>query len=441
MELNEAFRRIVGQHWRLLSACLLTGMTLGLLFAPHGNEYSASARLVLDTPDPVARQQSEAIADTAKAIATSPSQVSRALRKAGVDRGDPAAFAKQHVSLVALGSSGVLQLSVTDRDRQVSASVANALASLVINTRLGVTNGQADRVFADLDQRTVTLNRKIATADEDLNLLNVQIAEAATAREANALRAKHDAAQQSRDFLAQQRGVLESARVSLLSTSALRPRPSVISAATPPAKAEPSPWLTYLILGALLGLILGIGAAGLIETIRPTLVGSETVAGELDAALLGTLRSGAATEATTKDIGARLRLAAEAAGVGNVGLFAAGPAIDLGHLAESLSAVSAEAEREPFGTDRNPANGNGHAPGLRIQRFSPEGALQNNGSGTGLVLVAPTALKKTELTGVGHLLKASNLPLLGLITYAPPGVSHLVGVESTVARIRRVVSQ
>lgn len=441
MELNEALRRIVGQHWRLLYACLISGMVLGLLFAPGGAKYSASTRLVLDTPDPASRQESTVIADTAKAIATSPSQVGSALQRAGVDRGDPVAFARKNVTVTALGTSGVLQLSVTDRNRRVAASVANALAALLIRTRLDVTNGETQHVLADLDRQTADLSRKISSADETINSVTLQIATARTPEAANVLRAKRDEASRGRDFLAQQRGVLESERVSLLSTSALRPRPSVISAATPPAKAEPSPWLTYLILGALLGLILGMGAAGLIETIRPTLIGSETVAGELDAALLGTLRSGAATEATTKDIGARLRLAAEAAGVGNVGLFAAGPAIDLGHLAESLSAVSAEAEREPFGTDRNPANGNGLAPGLRIQRFSPEGALQNNGSGTGLVLVAPTALKKTELTDVGHLLKASNLPLLGLITYAPPGASHLVGAKSTVARIRRVVSQ
>src|SRR5919201_2823129 len=99
MELNDAIRRTIGQHRRLLAVCLLAGVALALAFAPHGKEYSASARLVLDLPDPVARQQSEAYADTAKAIATSPSKVSVALRKAGAHRGDPAAFAGKHVSV------------------------------------------------------------------------------------------------------------------------------------------------------------------------------------------------------------------------------------------------------------------------------------------------------------------------------------------------------
>src|SRR5919201_10536 len=124
MELNDAIRRTIGQHRRLLAVCLLAGVALALAFAPHGKEYSASARLVLDMPDPIARQQSEAYADTAKAIATSPSQVSAALHRAGVRRGDPAKFAQKHVSVTALGSSGVIQLTVSDRDARSAAAIA-----------------------------------------------------------------------------------------------------------------------------------------------------------------------------------------------------------------------------------------------------------------------------------------------------------------------------
>ena len=435
MELNDALRRIAGQHWRLLAACVLSGLILGLLFAPHGKEYSASARLVLDTPDPVARQQSQAIADTAKAIATSPSQVRRALRRARVERGDPAAFAKQHVSVTALGTSGVLQLSVSDRDRRAAASVANALASLLIRTRLDVTNGQTDRVFADLNRRTADLSRKIAKADEEVNLLSVEIAAASTPHAADALRAQRDAAGRERDFFAQQRSVLESERVSLLSTSAQRPRPSIISAATPPSKPEPSHRMVYLVLGVLLGFILGMGAAGLVETIRPTLVGSETLASELDAALLGALGSDA-SGATAIDIGARLRLAAQAAEVGNVALLAAGPDVDLDRLAESLSSSAAG------GVPTNPSeSATGHARTLRIGRFRPESTLSNNGRRSGLVLVSPTALKKAELSDIANLLKLSQLPLLGLITYAAPAASPLVGVKNTIERLKATVTQ
>ena len=433
MELNDALRRIVGQHWRLLTACLLFGLTLGLLFAPHGKEYSASARLVLDTPDPVARQQSQAIADTAKAIATSPSKVSRALRKAGVDRGDPTAFAKQHVSVAALGSSGVIQLSVSDRDPRVAASVANALVSLLIRTRLEVTNGQTDEVFADLDQRTAELSRKITTADENVNVLSLQIA-AASPSEASVLRTKRDAAQRERDFLAQQRSVLESERASLLSTIAERPRPSIISAATAPAQPEPSQRIAYLVLGALLGLILGMGAAGLIESVRPTLVGSDTLADELDAALLGTLTSPASTAAAV-GIGGRLRLAAEAAHVGNVALLATSPDIDLDRLAASLSSTTA------VGGMQSSEGASGHLGALRIGRYKPESPPVNNGRLSGLVLVAPTALKKAELSDIDNLLKVSRLPLLGLITYTPRAAGPFRRVKGRLEHFKTAVAE
>ena len=422
MELNDALRRIVGQHWRLLGICLIAGALLSLLFAPQGTLYSASARLVLDTADPATRQESGVIADTAKAIVTSPSLAQSALRNAGVERGDPGAFARKHVSVAALGTSGVLQLSVTDRNRQVAASVANALAASLIRTRLDVTNGETQQVLADLDRRTAALSEKISKADESVNTLSLQMATASTAEAANGLRDKRNEAARSRDFLAEQRGVLESERVSLLSTSALRPKPSIISPATPPANAESSHRLSYLILGALLGFVAGMGLAGAIEAFRPTLVGSDALAGELDAALLGTLPSAAATDATATDIGVRLRLAAEAAGVENVGLLAAGPDVDLGSLAESLTAAQpapAGGRRKTGSSNRNGHQRNGHQAGVAIRPFSP--SLSNGSRPSGLVLVAPSVLKKTELVDASQFLKVANLPLLGVIAYGTPG--------------------
>jgi capsular polysaccharide biosynthesis protein len=430
MELNDVIRRIVGQHWRLLAACVLGGLSLGLLLAPHGKQYSASARLVLGTPDPIARQQSVAYSDTAKAIATSPSEVSKALRKTGVRGVDPADFASKHVSVSALGSSGVIELSVTDRNRRVAASVANALAGSLIRTRAMVTNGQSNRILADLDRRSEELSGRIAAADDRINTLGIQIAAAATDAEATGLRAQRDAAQNARESLVQQRSVFESERVSLLSTSAQQPQPSIISAATPPSKPEPSHTMVYIVLGALLGLILGLAAAGLIETLRPTLVGGDTLAGELNTALLGTLAHDRAPAVAT-DVGARLRLAAEAAKVRNVTMVTAGPGVDLSDLADSLNA-SAAAEKPKVN-----GRSSGHSHALRIGSFDPENPPFNNGSRTGLVLVSPSALKKTELSDVEHLLQASQLPLLGVITYRTQERDLRRGLKSQIDGLKR----
>jgi capsular polysaccharide biosynthesis protein len=411
MELNEALRRTVGQHRALLALCLLVGLGLAFVFAPHGTEYSASARLVLDLPDPVARQQSQAYSDTAKAIATSPSQVKTALRRAHLHRGDPVEFAKKHVSVTGLGSSGVIQLAVTDRNPRAAAAIANALASLLIQTRLKVSDGQSEQVFADLDRRTANLSEKISAAQDTVNRLSLRIA----AGGSPALRAKRDTAQRTLDFLVQQRSVLESERVSLLSATAERPRPSIISVATPPTAPEPSHRTVYIVLGLLLGLIGGIGLAGLRETIQPTVVGGDTLAGELDAALLGTFDSRAAS-ANATEIGARLRLAAEAADVGNVALVAAGEDIDLDGVAKALNASVAA---QPVHTN---GNGDGHdsARRLRIAAFSPLDPPSNNGARSGVVLVSRPVLKKTRLNDAAYLLKASRLPLLGVIAYDAP---------------------
>jgi hypothetical protein len=171
----------------------------------------------------------------------------------------------------------------------------------------------------------------------------------------------------------------------------------------------------YLVLGALLGLILGVGLAGLIETLRPTVIGGDALAGELDAALLGTFdpRRGVAI---ATDIAARLRLAAEAADVGNVALIAADSKVDLEDVAESLSTSVAAQPGYAHGNGST----NGHPPGLRIGPFRAQDPPSQNGTRSGLVLVSPRALKKSQLNDAAYLLKASRLPLLGVIAYDAP---------------------
>jgi capsular polysaccharide biosynthesis protein len=409
MELNEAARRIVGQHWSLI--VLLVAVCVSLVAVQQRGDvktYTASTRFVLDTQDPQSRAEAAAIADTAKAIATSPSQVEQALRKARVRNRDAVEVAKHDVSVRGLGSSGILQLSVSDASPPVAAAVSNALAAELIQTRLNVTRGQAEQALTVLEQRIDNLTRKISGLDAYIDSLNLAVATARTAERANVLRSRRNSAERSRDFLAQRRGVLESERVSLLSTDALRPKPSIISRANLPEHADSSHRAQDLVLGGLFGLVFGLGLAGLIETFRPTLVGGDALANELDTPLLGTLPSDA-EEAwlATNSVGARLRLAAEAARLPNVGLLAIGPDTDLGNLAERLEEASAGA--------RIGAVHHGQ-PGFRVGPFD----LHNpslNGGGTGLVLVSPTKLKKADFAEISHLLRVTPVPLLGLITY------------------------
>jgi capsular polysaccharide biosynthesis protein len=429
MELNEAARRILGRHWLLILLVVALGVGVAALLH-RGDEktYTASTRLVLDTPDPESSQESAAIADAAKAIATSPGQVRDALNRAHVTGRDPEEVAEDHVSVRALGTSAVLRLSVSDPDPRVAATISNALAASLIRTRSDVARGEIQQVLSGLDRQIAELNQRISRTDAGIDLLSTRAGAAKDADRANALRVKSDDAARSRDALAQRRGVLESERVSLLSSDAVRPKASIISQASPPSSADSSRRLPDLVLGALLGLILGVGLAALIETVRPTLVGRNALAREFDTPLVGMLSRDPAEGIDLDDaipIGMRLRLAAEATDVRNVGLLPVGPYFDLEPLANMLDAASANPERVLVGALQTPTpdwEEKGEASqgrsDIRIRPF-PESTSLNHGGVNSLVLVSPTTLKKSELVDTSHLLRATRLPVLGLIAYKP----------------------
>ena len=441
MELNEAVRRIFGEHWRFIVFFVSFGIGVAaLLHITDVRMYTATARVVLDTQDPQSRAESVAIVDTARAIATSPAEVSAALSAAHVGGRDAVQVAEHRVSVRGLGSSGVFQLSVSDRDPGTAATIVNALAARVIRARLSVTEGQARQILADLGKRIDDLSARISFSNATIDSLNERIARSSNPETVNSLRRERDDASRLSGFLGQQRAALETQRTSVLSNDSLRPKPTIISRAEPPARADSSGVLPDVVLGALLGLILGVGAAGVIETFRPTLVGAEALAREFRAPLLGTLAGKPDDEEALQDataIAMRLRLAAGAAHVRGVGLVPMGPHVNVRPLAERLEAVSSQeasvaaaepGRREPVeavvaGRPARVAPGmlTGSPPRLLLVRpFEVQNASLSNGGGTGLGLVVPSTVRKTELAEAGHLLTASGFPLLGLITYARP---------------------
>ena len=130
MELNEAARRILGQHWRLIALFVALGVGVGALLH-HGDvkTYTASTRLVLDTPDPTSRQESAAIADAAKAIATSPAQVRRCARRGSRHRPGPGRRRQAGRVRSSPGHfSGPAALGQRPEPR-VAAAISNALAA------------------------------------------------------------------------------------------------------------------------------------------------------------------------------------------------------------------------------------------------------------------------------------------------------------------------
>lgn len=394
VELNEAFRRIVLQHVRLIACFVITGLAVGaLVHRATGKTFTTSARLALDTQDPASRTEAAAIADMGQAIATSPAQIRAALNRSHVRR-DVAGVA-HHVAVRPLGTSGVLELSYSDRTSHGAKTVADALAAQLIRTRLAISNGELQRALSASTGQIDGINRKIAELD-------------ATA-------ASDPAAAAQRDLLAQQRSTIESERATLLSSAALRPKPSIISPAVLPTHATTSGLIPYMTLGAIFGLILALGTAGLVEMIRPTVVGEDALAREFDAPLLGRL-SGvpgqASLVADTTSLADHIRLASEGSRVHGVWLVGAGPSVDLRSLAVALTRSG-----DSNGSSRAPKAANDpHARGVTVDVFDAH-TWSPNGGGAGVVLVSPLALKKEDLIETNQLLELSRLPVLGLITY------------------------
>jgi len=435
VELSEAAQRILRRHAALILVLVLLGGAAA--FALHLGDptlYRATARLVLDTPDPQSGTESASIADTARAIVTGPTQVTEALATVGVRR-DPVDFAKHDVVLEALGTSGVLALSVRDPNPRIAAALANALADELIQARVEVTAGRIDQALTDISSEIADLSRQVTVIDFRVNDLNEQIAAGGSEEDLAALRAQRDDLVQSRDALVQQRTSLQAEQATVESANALRPQAAVVDRAAPPPDPEPSRVPADTALGVLLGLVLGVGAASVLEAFRPTVIGRDGFVRELGAPVIGELPAPPShlEGMAMASVATRLRLAAAGAEVDRVELIFTDHEQYLSEFGAHRP-QSAEAPPRPDGTkpylatlhfDRargrfaaangKPATGSS----LAVAELERPLALVPPRQKVGGVLIVPTAISRKELTSVTDLLTLANWPLLGVVTYRP----------------------
>ena len=399
MDLQELTRRVVLGHWVLIIVCVV--VSAGAVIAYHLFDtpmYSASTRLVLDAPAPTSGTEATAVADAAKAIATSPTHVIAALNAAGVTR-DPVKVIP-NITLVPLGTSGVLQLTVKDPDAAAAAGIANALADDLIQTRLAVSPAAHK---AALDAQIKTVTDQIAALNVDITSLKDQLKNLAvdpanpqtTAVKAQILADRITFDDNEISTLTQQLIHLDSERSSLGSASDTTP--SVIDTATVPIKPDPSRLPIDLALALVIGSVLGVGGAAARETFRPTLASGDAVAKALEVPILGWLPDEAGT------LPLRLKMAATASDVRAVELIGIGDATDLSALARSLRGSL--------------SLGQGEGKGVAIFSIDDAPARYRNGQAppSGFVLVAPERISKTALAPVQELIEISGRPLLGII--------------------------
>jgi uncharacterized protein involved in exopolysaccharide biosynthesis len=394
MEIREVFDRIVRVHWKLILLLLVAGLTAG--FTIHADDrasYTAAARVILDTPDPTSDTEAQAIADTARAIVTSPSLVERALEKSGLHR-SVSQLADDGIVVETIGSSGILEIAVTDRDPAAAAELANLMAQDLILTRLRTSTGPLEEGLSRIEQR-------IAQLETSLEVLNAGIAAAPDLETEIRL-------SREKDLLVQRLVILEQKRADLLSTQAQRPTPQIIDPAQPPHERDPSRQPADMALGGLIGLALGISLIAIWESVRPTLVGGPAVARELKAPILGFLPT-TPDRSNVDDLGpvtAWVSASAKNAGVRTVGLVSARRGQELDHLAAGL---------------REHLNGEGSIGIRPVEpewvKGAPRGAVATP---TSVVVVTPVRIPKSDLAGVRDLSRAMGGKVLGAIAYREP---------------------
>src|SRR5712691_5559154 len=128
-ELSEAAHRILW-HIKLLIVCALLGLLIPIVASKGQKTTYVSSVRILVTGTSSSKSSASSAADEVTAIATTQTEVASALFYAHANR-DSSTFV-HHVSATAVGSSGIVNLSVEDTDRNVATNVANSLASSVV---------------------------------------------------------------------------------------------------------------------------------------------------------------------------------------------------------------------------------------------------------------------------------------------------------------------
>ncbi len=244
------------------------------------------------------------------------------------------------------------------------------------------------------------------------------------------------------------------------------PLPSIIHDAGPSTTHELAPTrLQDIVFGGLLGLVLGLVAAALLEAYNPTVIGKQAIAAELRAPVLAVLPNVKAMPATRDLPWLRWQLGAQAtrSGVATVELTTAGPALDLEPLSLALldggtppqngsgrgGSRSRRGKANSGSTVTIEAPTNGHAEehaangsslsGLKIRVLDRTDRLSFHANGSaGIVVVVPTVVKRTDMDSAKDLLSLTGWPAVGVIAYRRGPLASTLGRLSAKSKPARV---
>jgi len=412
VELSEVWSRIFGRHRVLVIAFVLLGLGGGL--AVHWSDkpnYRASTRLLASSTDPSTSNEAVAIADTMRALATGPSLIRKALGSIGVNR-DPAEVAG-NIDVRGLGSSGVVELQVSDRDPSVALRLTKAIGAAVVSQRVHDASNTTRHAISALRTQVKGFKRQIAHVDRELSAVNAN-AGSIDPSVANRAIADREQLLAQRTGLSEQLTVLTSKEADLTSLLAAPAPAAMIDPPAGPAELIKPQRFPDLLLGGLLGLILGVAAAGVLETIRPTVVGRAAIARSLQTAVLGELRrsGGHWNLDDVLEAASHIGLAAAGSAVKRVDLLSTSAHIDVPRLAsavgDELTHLSVEVATPATIVGLVVSGGDAAGPARTAHRGRPA-------PDRGLVLVVPEAVKQADLEPARDFIAISGWPLLGVI--------------------------
>lgn len=429
MEIDEVAARLLRQYWAVLAVCIVVPLVaVSFITAKQPNIYAASARIITGSTVPQTSAAADAVASQVEAIATGRSAVTQALDAAGVHR-NLNDFTNNNIAVSGLGSSQVIDLTVTDRSPQVAQQVARALATEAVRSINSVGQSGLRAALTANDQEIVRLSQQRA----------VKAQKAATQPQNQQLQSELAGMDQvianftgDRSRLLIQAGTLGLA--------------GVIDKPAQPARPESKASVQKLGLAALLGLVAGILIVSVAEILRPTVPGAPRVSRRLGVPMLGQLNREDLIGARTPAVGEmalRLRLVAAHADLLTIALVDVDGKRELGPLAAGLMqsvrfSVADGASGHP-GLDGN-TTGNQHwtagadpasagpGPGLLVK---PRGSATGNATlhiyplgqmrwvaGTahvGIVVLSGPVARVSRITALHDLSTSSGWPIVGII--------------------------
>jgi capsular polysaccharide biosynthesis protein len=414
MELRELGDRLFRLHAKLIIVALVAGV-LGALALQLGGQpqYQASVLFTMGVPDPQSAEVAGVIADTARGIATGPQLVGHAIAEVAVSRNENAVASA--ISIQTMGSSGIVSLSVTDRDPRVAIGLANALANGVVNTRAGLIHNSMATSLRGLSHQEASTDAQIQKLNSQIAALTSQSSSSAIAR-LNGLEGRLTSLQDLAAQITVQQNNLE---------AQMGPQTAVIDQSVSAVRV-PGRELDNALLGGVLGLVLGIAIAAVREMGRPSLVGAAAVSRAIGAPLLGEMNTppDSWTLAALPDAGTYIELAADSQNVQEVRFAAIDPRH--GRRRAQVRMLEGPLHRLRFNGSKKPSEVPAHdgpAAGLASAAVTALPAAERNGHAsprTGLVVAAPRVLKAADVDALANFIWISGWVMLGVIIYSPP---------------------